>query len=199
MCKVDLHIMIFAFTDEEVADALTTAARQNPSMQIRILADWNQRTEARGQQVNRLAKSGLSNLHVRYKADQPYMWDSAVANVRWNYHVSRGLLHHKTAIVLVDGHPRKLVCGSFNWTGTATRSYEHVLLADAREPDCKELIVRVALEFEAIWSDGRASLSPIDAEQHYLSIVAAFRRNPTISPSAIRGLEDAQGEPLHVV
>jgi hypothetical protein len=67
----DLHVMTFAFTDEEIADAMARAAARHPTLTIRIIADWNQRTRTRGQQIRRLAELNLPNLRVRYKNDQP--------------------------------------------------------------------------------------------------------------------------------
>src|SRR5262249_48828020 len=97
--------MTFAFTDQEIADALADLAARRPGITIRILADWSQRIPAQGQQVGRLARLGLSNLRVRYTIDQPYTWDATAARLRWSYRESRGLLHHKTLGVLVDGRP----------------------------------------------------------------------------------------------
>jgi phosphatidylserine/phosphatidylglycerophosphate/cardiolipin synthase-like enzyme len=197
--KIDIHVMAFAFTDETLAEALADAAARHPTMTIRILADWSQRIRGRGQQVGRLAALGLPNLRVRYRRDQPYLWDVTAAHMRWSYHTSRGLLHHKTLGVLVDGRPRQLICGSFNWTATAARSYENLLVVTADRPGTCELMARIELEFEALWSDGRASLSPHEAHLHYQAIRAEFHRDPAISPAAIVGLADGQGEPLQVL
>src|SRR5437762_1744992 len=91
--RIDLHVMTFAFTDQEVAQAFADAATRRPSLKIRILADWSQRIRVRGQQVGCLAALNLPNLQVRYTNDQPYIWDPAVEHVRWSYHASRGLMH----------------------------------------------------------------------------------------------------------
>ena len=71
------------------------------------------------------------NLFVRYKHDQPYEWDPVHRRLRWAYRASRGLLHHKTLGVFVDGVPTELVCGSFNWTRKAASSYENLLILSA--------------------------------------------------------------------
>jgi phosphatidylserine/phosphatidylglycerophosphate/cardiolipin synthase-like enzyme len=191
--------MSFAFTDEEVANALAHAAVRHSSMTIRVLADWSQRIRARGQQVDRLAKLGLPNLCVRYKNDQPYTWDAAAEKVRWSYRASRGLLHHKTLSVLLDGRPWKLICGSFNWTRNATNSYENLLVVTAEQAGSRQLMSRIELEFEAMWSDGRATLSPEEAHLHYQAILDAYRRDPTISPAAVVGLARGRGEPLQIL
>lgn len=197
--KVDLHVMMFAFTDEVVADALASAAASHSSIDVRILADWSQRIRVRHQQVGRLASLGLPNLCVRYKMDQPYLWDAVAARMRWSYHTSRGLLHHKTLNILVDGCPWKSLCGSFNWTGTAARSYENLLIVTAEQPEARHLLSRLELEFEALWSDGRATLSPSEAHLHYQEIINHYNRDPTVSPAEVVGLSQGEGELLQIL
>jgi len=197
--RVDLHVMTFAFTDDVVADALLRAAERSASMTIRLLADWSQRIRVRGQQVGRLAGLHVPNLRVRYSMDQPYVWDAEAGHMRWSYHASRGLLHHKTLGVLVDGRPWKLACGSFNWTATAAKSYENLLVVTADVPDSLLLMSRVELEFEALWSDGQATLSPQEAHLHYQAILGTYRQNPAISPSQVVGLAKGAGEPLRAL
>ena len=197
--KVDLHVMTFAFTDEEIAGALAQAAARHPAMVIRILADWSQRNQVRGQQVGRLAALHLPNLRVRYKHEQPYVWDAAAEKLHWSYRASRGLLHHKTLAVIVNGRPWRLICGSFNWTGAASRSYEHVLIIDDEAADSTELMRRMELEFEALWCDGRATLSPQEAHLHYRAIIDEYRRNPAISPAEVVGFAQGEGEQLNVL
>jgi PLD-like domain len=197
--RVDLHVMAFAFTDQAVADALISAAVRRPSLTIRLLADWSQRIWSRGQQVCRLAALGLPNLRVRYSLDQPYAWDAEAGHMRWSYHVSRGLLHHKTLGVLVNGRPWKLACGSFNWTATAARSYENLLVVTVGDPGSWMLATRMELEFEALWSDGRATVSPHEAHLHYRAILDSYQRDPAISPGQVVGLAEGVGEPLHAL
>jgi phosphatidylserine/phosphatidylglycerophosphate/cardiolipin synthase-like enzyme len=197
--RVDLHIMTFAFTDEALANALLCAATQRQLLTIRLLADWSQRIRVRGQQVGRLAALRVTNLRVRYSMDQPYVWDAKVKHMRWSYHASGGLLHHKTLAVLVDGRPWKLACGSFNWTAAATRSYENLLVVTADDPGSLTLMTRVEHEFEALWSDGRATVSPDEAHLHYRAILETYRRDPAISPGQVLGLKQGAGEPLQAL
>ena len=197
--RVDLHLMTFAFTDEGVADALLCAATRCPSLTLRLLADWSQRIRVRGQQVGRLAALRVPNLRVRYSIDQPYVWDAEAGHMRWSYHASRGLLHHKTLGMLVDGRPWKLACGSFNWTATAARSYENLLVVTADDPGSLTLMSRVELEFEALWSDGRSTLSPQESHLHYQAILETYRRDPAISPEHVVGLAEGAGEPLQAL
>ena len=191
--SVALHVMAFAFTDREIADALVSAATQRPGLNIMLLADWSQRILERGQQVGRLAAMQLPNLLVRYSHDQPYVWDAAVGHMRWSYHASRGLLHHKTLALLVDGCPLQLICGSFNWTATATTSYEHLLILSHEEEPSLAMMERMDEEFKVLWCDGRISLSPQEAQQHYEAILAEYRFDTTTAPAAIRGLMHGAG------
>ena len=197
--QVDLHVMTFAFTDEAVADALCRVAAQRPSLTIRLLADWSQRIRARGQQVGCLAALNVPNLCVRYSKDQPYVWDAEAGHMRWSYHASQGLLHHKTLGVLVDGRPWKLACGSFNWTATAAKSYENLLVVVADDPGSLTLMSRVEIEFEALWSDGKATVSPQEAHRHYRAILETYRRDPATSPRQVVGLAEGAGEPLQAL
>ena len=119
---VDLDVMTFAFTDAAIADRLVSLAGARPGLRVRVLADWGQGSAGSGRVVPRLAHAALPNVVVRYKHDQPYVYDAAADRIRWSYAASRGLLHHKTLGVSVGGLPRTLVCGSFNWTGRASRA-----------------------------------------------------------------------------
>ena len=181
--RVEVNIMTFSFTDSRIADALAAAAQQ-PGLTVRLIADWTQRAADGYQQVGRLAELDLPRLRVRYKKDQPYVWDENDARIRWSYRASRGMLHHKTLSVLVDGEPWRLVCGSANWTDKAAASYENLLIVSDLTPECRTLMSRVELEFEALWSDGTASLSTADAQAH---------SRPLPSPTAI-----ALGEPTSI-
>lgn len=197
--KIDLHVMMFAFTDAEAAFLLAEAAALHPSMTIRLIADWSQRSLARGQQVGHLERLNLPNLRVRYKKDQPYFWDAEQSKVHWSYRVSRGLLHHKTLGILVDGRPWRLVCGSFNWTATAARSYENLLIVTPDGPGSRLLMARIELEFEAMWSDSRVTLSPEEAHLHYRAIVDEFSRDSRVAPESVVGIGDSEGEHLHIL
>jgi phosphatidylserine/phosphatidylglycerophosphate/cardiolipin synthase-like enzyme len=197
--RVDVHVMTFAFTDATIADALSRAAARRPSLTVRLLADWSQRIHVRGQQVGRLAALSLPNLRVRYSLDQPYVWDPEAGHMRWSYHASRGLLHHKTLGALVDGRPWKLACGSFNWTAAAADGYENLLVVAADDPGSLMLMLRTELEFEALWSDENATLSPSEAHLHYQAILASYRQDPARSPSEVTGLAERASDPLRAL
>jgi len=194
--SVDLHIMTFAFTDAKIARALENAAVDCPSLHIRVLADWSQRIRFRGQQVGGLAGLNLPNLEIRYNYDQPYIWDAQAGHMRWSYHASRGLLHHKTLGVLVNGRPWQMILGSFNWTAAAVKGYENLLVLSSEQAAALPVMARMELEFEALWSDGRVSLSPQEAHLHYQAILEQFGRNPATQPAEIRGLQQGAGTHL---
>ena len=193
--RVELHAMIFSFTDEVLADALIAAAARGSGLTIRIIADWSQRVRARGQQAGRLADCGLANLRLRYTKDQPYIWDPAVAHMRWSYRASRGLLHHKTLGLTVDGRPWQLICGSFNWTANAAQSYDNLLVVSADDAGSAALMTRMELEFAALWTDRRMTLSPGEAHRHYQAILGEYQRDPTLLPAAVTGLSGDPDEP----
>jgi phosphatidylserine/phosphatidylglycerophosphate/cardiolipin synthase-like enzyme len=172
---------------------LVDLARAHENVAVRVIADWGQGSEGHGRQLRRLELASPANLIVRYKHDQPYEWDAVQQRVRWSYRASRGLLHHKTLGVFVDGAPSTLVCGSFNWTRKAARSYENLLVLG---PDDAASMRAVEHEFEAMWSDGRATLSPDEAHAHYEAVLAEYRRDPSLSPDAVVGLARGADSPL---
>lgn len=186
--RVDIHVMTFSFTDARIASALLDIAVGRPNVTIRIIADWRQGAPAAEHQVRRLEQAGLQNLVVRYTYDQPYRWDADRGHLRWSYSSSRGLLHHKTLGILLDGEPWQLVGGSFNWTMKARDSYENVLVLSANTDDERELMLAVEYEFEAMWCDGRITLSGAEARAHYLKILEEYRNDPTKGASTITGI-----------
>lgn len=190
--------MTFSFTDPRIADCLAAAARQ-PRLTIRLIADWTQRADDGNQQVGRLAESGLPNLRVRYKKDQPYIWDASDARMRWSYHASRGMLHHKTLSVVVDGEPSRLVCGSYNWSAKAVNSYENLLIVTDSTAGCRELMSRVEREFETIWSDNTASLSPADAQAHYEAVAETYRQQAMAAPGPMNSVTSGPPGTLRVL
>lgn len=194
--QVDVHIMTFSFTDVRIAQLLEDLATQHPNATIRIVADWSQGGPEGGRLVQRLVRAGIPNLSVRFKNDQPYEWDDVRERPRWSYAASRGLLHHKTLGILVDGSPQTLVCGSYNWTAKAATSYENLLIVTADDPGSRNLMRSVEWEFEAMWSDGRATLSPAEAREHYWRILEEYRLDPAKPAASVIGLGAGEDVPL---
>jgi phosphatidylserine/phosphatidylglycerophosphate/cardiolipin synthase-like enzyme len=197
--RLDIHIMTFSFTDACIAAALLDIARSRRNVSIRIIADWRQGAPAPGHQARRLEDAGLPNLVVRYTYDQPYRWDSRRGQLRWSYSSSRGLLHHKTLGILLDGEPWQLVCGSFNWTTKAREGYENVLAVRASSDEERELMFAVEYEFEAMWCDGRVTLSPEEARAHYARIMEEYRKDPAKPAATITGIGRGADVPLRVL
>jgi phosphatidylserine/phosphatidylglycerophosphate/cardiolipin synthase-like enzyme len=189
---IDVHITTFSFTDQGIAHALRTLAMANPLATVRIIADWGQGSRGGGRQIASLAKS-LPNIVVRYKRDQPYLWDPASRRVRWSYRASRGLLHHKTLAVFIDREPTILICGSFNWTSRAAHSYENLLVVTPDDDESRSVMQRMEWEFEAMWCDGSVTLSPEEAVSHYQRIISEYTSDPSRLPTAVVGLASGRG------
>jgi len=166
-----LEIMGVSFTGAGVAAARLAAARAAPSLRIRLLADWQQGGRHPAKQARRLTGAGNGAIEVRYTLDQPYYWDPDDGLVRWSYAASAGLFHHKSMLTVLDGAPSHLVAGSFNWTKKAMRMSENVIALDAG-PSSAAALAAMRREFNSIWNDPSASLSPVDAEAWFAAVVA---------------------------
>ncbi|MGW4371764.1 phospholipase D-like domain-containing protein [Nocardia takedensis] len=197
--RVDVHIMTFSFTDTAIAGHLVDVARSTPDLSVRLIADWSQGADGAGRQVRALAGLGLPNIAVRYKNDQPYVWDPEKGRIQWSYRASRGLLHHKTLAILVNGQPHTLLCGSFNWTTRSANSYENVIVFDRGSRASIEVMVSVEREFEAMWSDGAATLSPYEVGVHYQAILNEYRCDPRRMPTDIIGIGRGSDCPLRIL
>jgi hypothetical protein len=196
---VDVHIMTFSFTDDQIADLLVEAARNTPDLSIRLIADWNQGAEGSGRKVRALAALGLSNLEVRYKKDQPYVWDADAYRMRWSYQASRGLLHHKTLAVLVDGSPHTLLVGSFNWSKRSAKAYENLVVLTADAPASMQVMTAVEREFEGLWSDGAATLSPDEVRAHYAAILAEYQTDSGRAAAEVVGMSCGAGAAIDIL
>jgi phosphatidylserine/phosphatidylglycerophosphate/cardiolipin synthase-like enzyme len=196
---VDVHIMTFSFTDAEIAALLARAARDQPNLSIRLIADWNQGAEGYKRKVRALSALGLPNLEVRYKKDQPYVWDSDASRMRWSYDASRGLLHHKTLAVLVDGRPQTLLAGSFNWSTRSAKAYENLIVLTADTPASTRVMTAIEREFEALWSDGAATLSPDEVRAHYAAILAEYQSDAACAAADVVGMARGAGAPIDIL
>ncbi len=199
---LDIHIMIFSFTDEAIANKLLEIAERHPNARIRIIADWTQSTEANGYKPAWLVKQararGLTNLEVKFKRDQPYRWDAEAGRLRWDHGTTRGLNHHKGLVTLIDGKPRSMVAGSFNWSPSAEeKNYENLMIFDAKAAANRLVMRHYEEEFEAFWNDGRATLTLEEAREHKRLIDATFRADPNVSPREVEGLAAGAGGDLH--
>jgi phosphatidylserine/phosphatidylglycerophosphate/cardiolipin synthase-like enzyme len=198
--RLDINIMIFSFTDKAISDKLEEIARDHPNANVKIIADWTQTTTANGYKPAALARLGLPNLEVKFKKDQPYKYDDATGRLEWDHATSRGLNHHKGFVTLIDGKPRSLVAGSFNWSPTAERTnYENLMVVDASAAANRTVMRHYEEEFEAYWNDGKATLTLAEAGDHKRRIEREFRANPGAAPSSIKGLEAGAGASIDLL
>lgn len=194
-----INAMVFSFTDFRITEALTALTASHHNIKVRIIGDWKQGSPQPGSQLALLARTKPANVLVRFKNDQPYIWDKERRQICWSYGASRGLLHHKTMSIRVAGEPKLLICGSFNWTKAAQKNYENLLFIRNSNDLTRQVMLAMEYEFEAFWSDGKAALSPEEAAKHYQLIRQAFTSNPEINPLTVIGLGEGDGakpEPL---
>ncbi len=193
---VDVNIMIFSFTDKSIADKLIAIARDNPNVNVRMIADWAQTSSTNGYKPGVLSREaerlGLTNFEVKFKKDQPYKMNPDTGRPDWDHATSRGLNHHKGFVTLIDGNPRSLVAGSFNWSPTAERSnYENLMVLDASAATNREVMRHYEEEFEAYWNDGRASLTLRETADHKRRVFDELERG--VAPGQVVGLPSGAG------
>jgi len=123
-----IHIMIYEFTLQSIANALIQVHKQKPQVDIRIV--WDQRTtNEESSQFNPLKAAGLN------------------MDVRVNQMV--GLMHDKVAIV--DGHI--IITGSFNWTWSANEANSENLVV----LDSSSVGQAYEQDFNTVWSESMPS------------------------------------------
>jgi len=154
--RVDVDILIFAFTDARIADALLELAAR-PAVHVRIVTDFSQLTPSGGRQPARIEKlaraRALGRVWVRYKKDDPYRWDEEKGRPTYHHGSSEGLLHHKGLVTRIDGRVDLLVVGSFNWSVTAeSKNYENLVLIEASNPVHRPMMRAFADEFVALFN-----------------------------------------------
>jgi hypothetical protein len=157
--RADLQIMCFAFTDPRIAAEIVALARANSGLLIRILADWSQGAPRSAAMLEAMRREGLANLFLKVKLDMPYRWDPDAGRMRYSYGASRGMLHHKTLCLSVEGRPRLLLLGSYNWSARGRQAYENLLVLPATK-DLAPVMAAFTAEFEALWSDHRLTAAP---------------------------------------
>lgn len=165
---VDINLMMFAFTDDVLGDALIARCRANPNVTVRLLTDWSGLADAGGREGPRLAKLAarepLPNLQVKFKKDMPYTWDAAKAEPSYNHGATTGLNHHKGFVTLIDGRPEKMTLGSFNWSEQAmSQNLENLMILDRGDVDNRAVMASYQKEVEGFWNDPNSALSYRDA------------------------------------
>lgn len=165
---VDINLMMFAFTDDVLGDALIARCRANPNVTVRLLTDWSGLADAGGREGPRLAKLAarepLANLQVKFKKDMPYTWDAAKAEPSYSHGATTGLNHHKGFVTLIDGRPEKMTLGSFNWSEQAmSQNLENLMILDRGDADNRGVMTSYQKEVEGFWNDPNSALSYRDA------------------------------------
>lgn len=145
--RVEVEVMCFAFTDARIATALIDLCRDHPAVTLRIIADWSQSARNAPTVLEGMAAAGLRNLFIKFKLDAPYLRDAA-GGLRYSYGASRGMLHHKTLLIRLDGVPELMALGSYNWTARGQQAYENLIVTD--DP---AVLGPMGAEFAALWSD----------------------------------------------
>lgn len=186
--QVDLHIVQFSVTDNDIVNRLIHSAQKHPIRSIKIIVDWCQGGPGSGRLMSRLEQLSPENVSVRYKRDQPYIYNSTADKMKWSYKASRGLLHHKLLILNLDSCPVLTAFGSYNWTARADRSsYENIVKLDDSDPDLHEIMNRFEEEFRALWTSSEASVSRKEAVELYRHIHNQYRSMPLRHASTISG------------
>ena len=166
--EVAFNVMIFSFTDGEIADGILQLARENPNVTFRMIADWSQLSTTGDKQARRIAAvaqaEGLTNVQVKIKKDNPYVWSQSRQEPIYLHAATQGLNHHKGYVALIDGRPEKLVTGSYNWSVSGARSnHENVMVLDRADSDNRPILGSYQEEFEAFWNNDDAALTVSEA------------------------------------
>lgn len=161
---VEINTMIFAFTDAPIADHILDVARRNPNVTFRLLTDWSELAAGPDAQSRRLAETAqrehLNNVQVKFKKDDPYVWNDTIKRPQFVHNSTKGLNHHKGFVALADGRPEKMTFGSFNWSlGAMTGNYENLMLLDRADSDNRRIMEGYQKEFEGFWNNDAAALT----------------------------------------
>ena len=167
---VDINMMVFSFTDKELANGILEMAKEHPNANFRLMTDWTQLSSSGSKQASRLIKEaeaqGLDNIHVKFKKDNPYVWSERKNRPTFSHRETKGLNHHKGFVTLIDGRPEKMTFGSFNWSVSAMkRNYENMMLLDRADADNRPIMDGYQKEFEAFWNNDDAALTRNEALQ----------------------------------
>jgi len=103
---------------------------------------------------------------VKFKKDDPYVWDPDRGGPAFSHRNTKGLNHHKGFVALIDGRPQKMVFGSFNWSiGAMKRNYENLMSLDRKDPDHRGIMNSYEKEFEAFWNRDDVALTYAEARK----------------------------------
>ena len=158
---VEFNIMIFAFTDPQIAKAILDLAEQHDNVTFRLITDFGQTSSYGGRKpgyIEQQAKArGLDNVQVKFKRDGAFIWSDTKERAVYHHGSSKGLNHHKGYVALIDGKPVKLVTGSFNWSDTAQKkNYENLFVVDGTNPANRNVLVAYQSEFAGFFNHADA-------------------------------------------
>lgn len=190
---VDVNLMLFAFTDKVLADAIADRCRNHANLTVRLLTDWSQLPTSGDRQPARLARLALPNLVVKFKKDNPYVWGANGPD--YHHGATQGLNHHKGFVTLIDGRPEKMTAGSFNWSvGAMDGNYENLMVLDRHDVDNRAVMSSYQAEFEGFWNDHRAALTCAEAlrerERLYTELARASGGSYTPTPVTVADIPD---------
>lgn len=192
---VDVDVMIYQFQSKAIADELIALCKANPNLDVRVIADFSQTSEAGNNQVPRLgllsekpaAQGGIPNLHIRYKKDAPYTWDAKDKRPVYSHASTQGLNHHKGFVASIEGRPVKGMFGSFNWSKTAnTSNYEDLLEVDATKSSAAlSMAQQYREEFRGLF-DHTDSLTQAQATHFKRTLFDDLKRANGVAPGDYR-------------
>ncbi|MBI4821823.1 MAG: helix-hairpin-helix domain-containing protein [Deltaproteobacteria bacterium] len=187
--RVDIDLMVFAFTEVKIADAILELAESNPNAHFHLITDFGQLTTSGGRQPSRMEdlakKKKLENIQVKYKKDSPYIWSDSLSRPVYNHSSSKGLNHHKGLITRIEGKVDTLVTGSFNWSPTAANdNFENLFVVSAKNPANRPMMEDFAREAVAFFNHPD-SLNRAQAKAHKAKIWSDLRVAHGLPPLAV--------------
>lgn len=179
--ETSIDIMLFSFTSPLIFERLKQLAQEYPEIQVRIIADWGNVSKKDDRKLLDLLPYCNSNFKIKFKVDQPYIWDNDNQKLRWRYQASLGLLHHKTILIRQAKVPVKLLSGSFNWTKTAGINYENLMVLAATTKPIQDVMQAFGLEFNALWKTKELTLDYPQASLYRATILKTYSGNPELN------------------
>ena len=187
--QVDVHIMTFSFTDAQIADLLVQAARSQPNLSIRLIADWNQGAEGLGTQSPwHWPRSACPTSKCGTRRTSPTSGTPTHAGCDGRIRpVGVSCTTRRWRFWSTGAHTR---CCAEASTGRRDRRrrYENLIVLSADDPASIHVMTAVEREFEALWSDGAATLSPDEVRTHYAAVLAEYQRDSACAAADVVGV-----------
>jgi len=167
---VEIRIFAFSFSDEDIFNKIISLVTVYANVTVKVVADWGLISDNGDQKVKQLATKEIDNLLVKYKLDQPYVWNEKKGKLEWSYHQSIGFLHHKMLSVNCNEIHKVLIVGSYNWTKKANANFENILVfyQSNEENACEARVFdEFNNEFEALWQSQVLTVDYHTAQAYY--------------------------------